>query len=53
MLGTHAENHLPLGCLSKDEIQLEMSVQYFESITGKNSIKSISYPYGGIVAVSD
>ena len=54
MLGTHAENHVPLGCLSKKEIkkEIEDSVDFLESYVGKDSIRSISYPYGGLKAVS-
>jgi len=55
MLGTHAENHVPLGCLTKNEIKKEIldSVAFLEAIVGENSIKSISYPYGGLKAVSE
>jgi peptidoglycan/xylan/chitin deacetylase (PgdA/CDA1 family) len=55
MLGTHGDKHIPLACLSSNEIEkdINMSIKYLESIVGDNSINSISYPYGGKKAVSN
>jgi peptidoglycan/xylan/chitin deacetylase (PgdA/CDA1 family) len=55
MLGTHAKNHIPLGSLSEQEIEHEIkdSISDLNAIIGENKIRSISYPYGGITAVTD
>lgn len=54
MLGTHAKSHLPLATLTYDGIfnEISHSINYLENIVGKNTIKSISYPYGTKEAVS-
>jgi peptidoglycan/xylan/chitin deacetylase (PgdA/CDA1 family) len=53
-LGNHTDQHLPLATLSKVAIDAEISgaTDYFKSI-GVNADYSISYPFGGVAAVSD
>ncbi len=52
-LGTHGYNHLPLATLSPKVIiqEIVQSVAILQSETGK-TISAISYPYGGVDAVS-
>lgn len=53
-LGTHTDLHLPLATLTKEEMQedISKSIIFLEKYCGTNSVKSISYPYGGPKAVS-
>ncbi len=54
MLGTHAHSHRALAQLDRDEIKREisLSLDILRDITGKDML-GISYPYGGLTAVSD
>ncbi len=53
-LGTHSDLHLPLATLSDDGIKKDIkdSMDFLSEMCGANSVKSISYPYGGPKAVS-
>lgn len=52
-LGSHTHTHKPLGLLNQIEIlkELEYSKHYLEALTDME-IKSVSYPYGTMEAVS-
>ena len=54
MLGTHSKNHLPLGNLTDQEIEKEIrdSILDINNIVGEK-VRSISYPYGGVSAVTN
>lgn len=53
-LGTHSDLHLPLATLTDSAIKQDIkdSLTFLVEVCGANSIKSISYPYGGSKAVS-
>lgn len=53
-LGTHASSHVPLANLGSDDLkkEIENSIDVLEEVGGQ-SIKGISYPFGGKSAVSD
>tara|TARA_B100002052_G_C15880063_1_gene598792 strand:- start:1778 stop:2719 length:942 start_codon:yes stop_codon:yes gene_type:complete len=55
MLGTHSKSHVPLGNLSEQEIEKEISDSILDinKIVGEKKVRSISYPYGGISAVTN
>lgn len=55
MLGTHSKNHLPLGNLTDQEIEKEIrdSILDINNIVGEKKVRSISYPYGGVSAVTN
>lgn len=50
-LGSHSHNHLPLGKISSEELQKELThtQQFFHQKFGKPAL-SISYPYGSLEA---
>src|SRR5690606_12876117 len=52
-LGSHSHNHLPLGQLSREDLELELrqTQQFFLEKFGK-SADSISYPYGSFEATA-
>ena len=53
-LGTHSDLHLPLATLTDSAIKKDIndSVKFLSDVCGTDTIKSISYPYGGPKAVS-
>jgi peptidoglycan/xylan/chitin deacetylase (PgdA/CDA1 family) len=54
-LGTHTDLHLPLATLSKEDIKNDInnSLEFFYKDCAISNIDSISYPFGGIKAVSE
>ena len=53
-LGTHSDLHLPLATLTDSAIKKDISdsVKFLSDVCGTDTVKSISYPYGGPKAVS-
>ncbi len=54
MLGTHAHHHVPLAQLSYDKIlrDMSLSLDILTEVSGE-TVKGISFPYGGPDSVSD